>query len=158
MKLYSEKLNNLKDLEREKRQLKKELRDLEEEDFFSLSSLLGGTDDSGKGKNKKEKGQEASGGIMDMLPMLSPVIGMVWPLIQSRLVARPAKNAAKTANTEERPARNVIKKVAIEIITGYLKWKAIELSYKGIKVIIKKQKEKKAIAAMEHQTQSQREA
>ena len=43
--------------------------------------------------------------------------------------------------------------IAIEFIGGYLKWKAIELSYKGIKVIVKKSKEKKERRRAEQQMQ-----
>ena len=46
---------------------------------------------------------------------------------------------------KRKKGRNPLKVVAVEFIGGYLKWKAIELSYKGIRYLIKKRREKKAI-------------
>ncbi|MCF8451063.1 MAG: hypothetical protein K9G49_14415, partial [Taibaiella sp.] len=42
---------------------------------------------------------------------------------------------------------NMLGTAAREVIGGYLKWKAIELSYKGVTLIIRKQKKKKEARA-----------
>ena len=48
-------------------------------------------------------------------------------------------------NSEEKEHHpNVLKSVAKEVVGNYLKWKALELSYKGISLVVKKRKKKKA--------------
>jgi len=138
MRLYPKKLRNIEDLEREKKILLRKSKQLDKEDLLSLEGLLG----KGKKKGKDKEEEDSAGSIVDLLPISNPMLKMGLKILETRILS-PRKN--KTKENGEPPAtkNHPIRKVAIEIIGGYLKWKAIELSYKGIKYLIKKRKEKK---------------
>lgn len=151
MRLYPKKLSSIEDLEQEQLLLKKQLKKLGNEDLFSVSTILG----SGKSAEEKtkNKGAEEEGGNMSFLLDLLP---MAYPLIETGIkkITQPKKEKrekSSDADEDTKPGKNIIKTVALELITGYLKWKAIELSYKGVKYIIKRKKEKKALAELEEQ-------
>ncbi len=142
MRLYPKKLDSLKDLEQEKRKLQKQLQKLDEEELFSMGSILG--------RNKSEGSESAAGGfdlssLLSFLPISNPVFSMLIPVIQNRLFNKSGKEKKdkNDPNSTANKAKKIAKTVAIDIVTSYLKWKAIELSYKGTKYLLKKRKEKK---------------
>ena len=139
MRLYPKKLRSVEDLEREKKLLRKETRRMEEDEFLSLESIF-----------NKKSGDNDSGGfasLLDLLPVSNPLVGTVINLIKQRISGKADKPKQDTDNNSgdrKKKGRSPVKKIAVEVIGGYLKWKAIELSFKGIKHLAKKRKEKRA--------------
>ena len=137
MKLYPKKLRGIEDLEKEKKLLVRQSRQLEKEDFLSLENLTTGK------KKGKEKDESSAASLIDLLPISNPYVKMGLDFLVKRFTAaRKEKKEAPAQNTA--PHKSKLRAIAIEFIGGYLKWKAIELSYKGIKLIIKRSKERKA--------------
>jgi len=144
MRLYPKKLRNIQDLEREQKLLRKQSKKLEKEEFLSLDGLL-------NSKKEKSKGQDVIGSVIDMLPISNPLIKLGLKILQGRLSENGNSEAKKKAKAAP-PITTALHKsklraIAFEFIGGYLKWKAIELSYKGIRYYLKKRKEKKADGA-----------
>ncbi len=136
MRLYPKRLRNIEDLEREKKRLLKESKRMEEDGFLSLEGIL-------SNKPGKDGGDP---GLFDLLPTSNPLVAVVIKLVKNRLFNKD--NNSKTSNAipaaEEKPGKNRLKSIAVEFIGGYLKWKAIEFSYKGIRLLIKRRKEKRS--------------
>jgi hypothetical protein len=135
MRLYPKKLRNIDDLEKEKALLMRKSRELEKEDILSIEGLIG--------KKGKEKGQ---GSILDLLPVSNPVVSALVKIIQRRLSQKDKQPKAVNApppSSEVKPRSSKLKAIAIEFIGGYLKWKAIELSFKGIRHLIRSRRERK---------------
>ena len=139
MRLYPKKLRSIEDLEREKKLLLKESKRMDEEDFLSLEGILGS-------KKKGSDSNDGIGSLLDYLPVSNPMVSMLIKLVQKRL-SKKDEPPSKTYTAKDEGAKkgkNLVMRVAIEVIGGYLKWKAIELSYKGISQLIKKRKEKRS--------------
>ena len=177
MSLYPKKLKNTEDLQREQEQLEKQLKKLKENSgqVFSVGGILGNVASSvgqavGGGEKKKdtEKGKEApaeSNGVIPMLleylPMAMPFIEMGFSAIKQRMSAPSKKKERKAA--KESPAsqqttdkkkgngKSIVRAVAFELISGYLKWKAIELTYKGAKYLVEQRREKRAMRELEEE-------
>jgi len=136
MSLYPKKLRSIEDLERERKLLQKECKRIEDEGFLSLDGILGG----------KGKGASDAGSLIDLLPIPNPLVAMLLKVVQRKFAAK--SGAAKSERAEEskqkKKGKSPLKSVAKEVIGGYLKWKAIELSYKGIMHLVKKRRDKKA--------------
>jgi hypothetical protein len=155
MKLYLKKLRNAEELEREKRLLLKEKKRLENEDFFpgiSISGIVNNTSSVSSQQNASS-GQPAadtlSSGIMSMA---APLAGLLFDIVQQRIMGGgKAGGKDSVANSiidkSLKKGGNILGAAAKEVIGGYLKWKAIELSYKGVTLIIRKQKKKKEARA-----------
>ena len=144
MRLYPKRLRNIEDLEREKKALAKQMAQLDTAGLFSMDSVL-----EGMRSGKKSKGDDSSGmlgNVLEMLPISNPLVSIAVKFIQARLSApsKPKKKVSKSEPEEEPSRPGIVKRVAFEVITGYLKWKAIELSYKGVKHLMKKNKAKRA--------------
>jgi len=137
MRLYPKKLRGIEDLEKEKKLLLRQSRQLEKEDFLSLDNLTAGK------KKSKDKDDSPAASLVDLLPISNPFVKMGLDFLVKRFTAsRKERKEAPSQNTA--PHKSKLKAIAIEFIGGYLKWKAIELSYKGIKLIIKRSKEREA--------------
>jgi hypothetical protein len=145
MALYPKKLNNTSELAKEKKRVQQQLAELSEAGLPSVGSLFSG----GSGGNSA-----AGGGVLNMvmehLPvsMDNPVVANVLKFIRSK-IGGGGKSESKGASEAEEPsfldkAKKTARAVAVDVVTGYLKWKAIELSYKGVKYLIKQRKEKRA--------------
>ena len=139
MRLYPKKLRNIEDLERERKLLLKESKRMDEEEFLSLEGILGS-------KKKGSDGNDGIGSLLDYLPVSNPMVSMLIKLVQKRRSkkADPPSRSYTAKSEESKKGKSILKTAAIEVIGGYLKWKAIELSYKGISHLIKKRKEKRA--------------
>ncbi len=142
MALYLKKLRNTEDLEREKLRLLKEKKRIEKEGFFP-----------GKGKEKKGSDEaESDGSFLENIPaslasMAWPVGGLVAGIIKNRLGGNGSigGSLAKTLLKKGlKGSGRVLGSTAKELIGGYLKWKAVELGYKGLTLVVKRQKRKKA--------------
>jgi len=153
MKLYLKKLRSAEDLEREKRLLMKEKKQLESEEFFSGISLSGivnnATPSQGGSAQKQPASDTISSGIMSMA---APLAGLLIDIVQQRLAGATKGSGNESAvqsiiDKSVKKGGNFLGAAAKEVIGGYLKWKAIELSYKGVTLIIRKQKKKKEARA-----------
>ncbi len=145
MKLYPKKLRSLDELEREKARLMKQSRKLDNMDFLSGINLGSSKKEGKKESNDKEE-SGLLGTIMQFLPVSKDVSGIlkdfVLPLILKKIGKADTNNGGQEKKSESKGG-NLLKTLAWEIAGGYLKWKAIELSYKGIRYLIKKQKSRK---------------
>jgi hypothetical protein len=129
MKLYPRQLNNLDELKREKEALKANIKRIEDEGFFSIEDIL---------PAKMLDGAEGDSMMSKLTDLVSS--GSVKEVLTS--IAGPALSLLGTG-IEKR----ALKKVAKEFLGSYVKWKAIELGYKGIKMWLdsrKKEKDDKA--------------
>ncbi len=153
MKLYPKELNSLKALEQEKRKLHKQLKELDEQEILSMEGIMG--------KGSKSSGEtpanfDLMSTVLSFLPISNPLVGPAIQMAQKFIFRKKEAKEKKviqnyvSAEPYHEPVgkkvKKVAKSVAFELITGYLKWKAIELTYKGVKHVIKARKEKKEAA------------
>lgn len=134
------------DLEREKRRLQKERQQIEEDGIISFDEIVSAVGST-----------TALGGKLPLIlsiasrvaPLAGTFAGPLVNVVQSWLAAR-ASNKVEEANYEAEESKNGSSKIkgtllslGKEVLGSYLKWKAMELSYKGISLIVKKRKAKK---------------
>ena len=137
MRLYPKRLRNLEDLEREKKLVIRESKQLDKEEFLSLNSLTGK-------KNKKQKdSSDEEGSLIDLMPVSNPLIKLGLKILLRRFTRDNRKYTTEYSSASSK-RENPIRRLAFEFIGGYLKWKAIEMSCKGIKYLINKRKESKS--------------
>jgi hypothetical protein len=134
MELYPKKLHNINDLERERIRLLKQVKKIEDKDYNLPGNLFG----KKNGGNKKE--QAISSKLLDMLPISNPIVKILADIVLQR-ISKPKKVKAVQVDAYYQHQSGVkvkskIKALAIEFIGGYLKWKAIELTYKGARRLI----------------------
>lgn len=146
MNLYNKKLRNLEELEKEKRRLLREKKRLDKEPVITLDDVVSGI---------TEGGAPAAGGILagilpTVLPLVSsfsgPLAGTVLGILQKRFT-RSKDRSDSTATNDAPQAKakgSVLTSVAKEVVGSYLMGKALQLSYKGISLVIKNKKKKKA--------------
>lgn len=127
MKLYDKHLTSLADLKRERYLMRYAKRVHGADDLFSF--------DTGKGKKKSKKTPAMDAG--SPLGMAASLLGM-GPAAGTLLGNKQVRKFLI-----QRIPRKAIGNVAWEVFGGYLKWKAIELSYGLIVGVIKKRREKK---------------
>ena len=133
MKLYPKNLRNVKDLEKEKARLLKKKQKLDQEEVIPGLGIITGSGKDGK----SDKGD----GLGDILQFSNPVVSLLKDIIISRISKKAdANQSVEQPDEPQEKGRSITKRLAIEFIGGYLKWKAIELSYKGIRYYIKKRK------------------
>ncbi len=140
MKLYPKQLRTLEDLEKEKKRLRKEKRKLDQEDIFSLKGIMGKGDDDDD--DDKGGGFDLSS-LISMLPIKNPLISMGVQMA-GRIFSRKkkkAQNEEKDERTTSKKKPSRVRTIAFEILTGYLKWKAIELTYKATRNYIRKRRQ-----------------
>ncbi len=152
MSFYPKKLKSINDLEKEKKRLNKQLNQLREEEMFSVTELMAGI-------KQGAAGIKGGGGILNMalnfLPSSNPIVEMGVNFLKERLSRKAEKKSSNKENetTQENDGpsfgskvKHAAKSAAIEVITGYIKWKAIELSYKGIRYLVKQRQANKRAA------------
>lgn len=120
MKLYDKKLSSIDELKREQLRLQYERKHQDREPLFPVKEV--NQSDNGAGKN-------FFGFVMDMLGAES---GLQRALTLSKPLLKILTKRSKQP----------LKKLAIEVGSGYLKWKAIEMVLNGAKLFIKSQKKK----------------
>ncbi len=128
MKLYNKHLTSVADLKRERYLMKYAKRVHGADDLFSF--------DGAKGKKKKKK-ESAMGGGSGPLGMAASLLGggsTAGALLGNKQLRQFLVN---------RIPRKKIGSLAWEVFGGYLKWKAIELSYGLITGVIKKRRDQK---------------
>lgn len=138
MKLYPRRLKSIEDLEQEKRMLKAMQKEQKEHPPLSVEGFTGGT---GTG--------DIVSTVLEMVGGASPVIGIVSKILP--LFRGKKKKQQQSAKSETEPsegigskAKKVAGNVAKDVAFSYLKWKAVELSLKGIKKFINSRREKRA--------------
>ena len=145
MKMYSKNIRNLEELEREKRRLIKERKQLEQEDIFSVEGIMNNITNP---KSTASANNDIAGasGVGSLFSMSGPIVGMVVDLLKDKILSKygGGNNSSLASNPILQKGGTVLKSAAKEMISGYLKWKAIELTYKGITLVVKRQKRKKA--------------
>ena len=133
MGFYPKRLRSVKDLEREKELLLKEKLELEQEHFFSIDAITGSKK---SGDNASES--EGLGALLEFLPVSNPLVSLLTKMVQGWFSKKENKAPDDKKRTGKKQEKSLLKSIAAEFIGGYLKWKAIELAYKGIKYIIKR--------------------
>ncbi len=143
--MYSKNIRNLEELEREKRRLIKERKQLEQEDIFSVEGIMNNIT-SPKSTTSSNNDIAGASGMSSLFSMSGPIVGMAFDLVKDKILSKSdaGNNSSLASNPILQKGGTVLKSAAKEMIGGYLKWKAIELTYKGIKLIVKRQKRKKA--------------
>lgn len=127
MKLYNKHLTSVSDLKRERYLMRYAKRVHGTDDLFSF--------DGPKGKKKKKKGTAlGSGSPLDMAANLLGGGSTAGALLGNKQLQKFIIS---------RIPRQKIGSLAWEVFGGYLKWKAIELSYGLIAGFIKKRRDKK---------------
>ena len=136
MRLYPKKIRSIEDLEQEKKRLLKQARQLHKEDILSF-----------KKQEEKPGKSEKSGSLLDLIQGGdgNPIVSLLLGLIRKKLLSNDSgkKAAKKNIEAAEAEKKSILLPIAKEFIGGYLKWKAIELSYKGIKKLVNKRKLRK---------------
>lgn len=145
MNLYLKKLRNTDDLEKEKQRLLKKRKRLEAEGILSLQQFTGL---GGEKVGGKQREQNNAGEATDMLSLAAPIISLVTEIVGSRLAGddlgqNKGSLAKKILVRAMGVGGSVLKGPVKELVGGYLKWKAIELSYKGVKLVVQHKKKKK---------------
>jgi hypothetical protein len=141
------KLKSVKALEKEKALLLKERAELANFTFTSARSIE---------SNKETDGGETDivSEIVSLLPVSDSVAKIAASVVKMLFTAKQTKEGGDFVETKKKKKKkteqsrkrenSVVLDIAYEVIGGYLKWKAIELSFKGIKYLIRKRKEKKS--------------
>jgi hypothetical protein len=144
MKLYSKNIRNLEELEREKRRLTKERKQLEQEDIFSIEGIMNNITNSTATTSANNDLTGASG-MGTLFSISGPIVGMVVDLVKDKILTKShsGNNTSLSSNPILQKGGSLLKDAAKEMIGGYLKWKALELTYKGVTLIVKRQKRKK---------------
>lgn len=145
MKMYSKNIRNLEELEREKRRLIKERKQLEQEDIFSVEGIMNNITNP-KSTTSANNDNAGASGVGSLFSMSGPIVGMVLDLVKDKILSKSdgGDNSSNITNPILQKGGSILKGAAKEMIGGYLKWKAIELTYKGITLVVKRQKRKKA--------------
>ena len=114
------------DLERERRALQREIKQMDKEEILSVEGLLG-----------KSEGGDVFDKIIDMLPVSSPLMKTGIGIVKDILKKRNAKaKATEKKVPHEKKGPGIVARAAREFIGGYIKWKAVELSFKGLKYLV----------------------
>ena len=127
MNLYPKRLNSIKDLEKERELLLIESKKLNTEQIFSF-----------KEKEITNKNGNEENILQELLPLASPIIenGISFITENFPTLSDKVKSIVKDNS------KKVLISVGKEIIYGYLKWKAIELTFKAIRHIVKNKQKK----------------
>lgn len=140
MKFYSRKLHNVEDLENERKRLLKQQRQMDKEPFLSLGSIV---------SSSKQGDTESKGGglpLLGLIPFGGPVLNIIGGLVRRQLNKKkdPVYKAAEYSHNipGREKKHNMLRTMAVDVVTSYLKWKAIELSMKGAKKLMEKRREK----------------
>ncbi len=132
MKLYNKQLNSIEELRREKQKLKADLNSADKQGLFSLDDVL-------PGKNKNNGKADNDGGGLDIAGIATGLLSSLGNKDTLLSVGLPLLKVA--GNQLE---KGVVKKILKEVGLGYIKWKAIELSIKGIKHLVDKKVQERA--------------
>ncbi len=123
MKLYNRQLKNLEDLRREKHMLQYAVRHTG--DWLSFRELE-------RAAKKPNGGQTTGAGLIATILSVAGSKSILHTIIT---LAPSLFTLIKKRSSGGRKRPNPLGKLATEVIGGYMKWKAIELLYKGIRTM-----------------------
>ena len=135
MKLYQKKLSSLEALKREKIRLRYERRHTNVDDLNPLAEI-GGTKFSGKAK------EGLFGTVMELFNSkseLQTALALSKPVFKM-LRKRRAKKMALRAELGLPKKDSFLKKLAVEIIVGYATGKAVQMTIRGVQLLLKRRK------------------
>jgi hypothetical protein len=143
MRLYPKRLENATQLLEEKHRLKMERKEIDMLGMFSLDVVLG----SSKGKTNTNssantESHEDGAGFGSLLGSLLSG-GSMFELGMKFGAPLLRKLGSSVGGVGKKAGKNAFRWVTKEVLGGYLKWKAIELSYDGIKHVVESHKKKK---------------
>ncbi len=136
MKLYPKPLKSVADVKRERYVLKYAKLQSTSDDLFSFSAP------KGKKKKKRDGDSDAGGGLSPLLSLASSFMGGKAKGGGGGLFAAagPAFKLASKA-----VPRKAVKGVVLEILSGYLKWKLVEVGFGLLRSAARKRAEKARI-------------
>jgi hypothetical protein len=145
MRLYPKRLENETELLAEKHRLKMQRKEMDKGSLFSLGDVMGSTKKgkSAGGAATAHSEDDGLGGLLGSLLTGGSMfeLGMKFGAPLLRKLGGAVGTAVGGAG--KKAGKNAFRWVTKEVLGGYLKWKAIELSYDGIKHVIESRKKKK---------------
>lgn len=132
MKLYDRQLNGLSDIRREKARLKSTYRKLKKGDAPAEKS---------EGEGNSNSLLSMAGSLLTPRTVIDTAMALTGPV--GKLFGRKKHTVHVTAPVHKTAETGMIMRGIKEFAGGYIKWKLIELSYKGIKKLIQTAREKK---------------
>lgn len=133
MGFYPKKINSIEELKLEKQKLLNESRNKDIKKLLSFDELIPKKERKDEGKEKVPStlidGLLKGGAIEDAL------IDLSLPVLQ--------KAGIKIGDIGKDIGKKAVMSLGKEVLGGYLKWKAAELSFKGIAYLIKSRKKKR---------------
>lgn len=125
MKMYTKKLNSLEELKREQQVLRYAAKHTGSEDWLNFKDL-----------GMKDSSADAAGA--GMMGTLISALGSK-SLLNSVLAMAPPLLTMATKSGHRRKS-NVMERMAKEVLFGYVKWKAIQMTYRGVMMVFKSNK------------------
>lgn len=135
MALYHKKLHSLQELKKERKLLLKKRRKLDKEPLLSLDGIAGAVSGGGG----------VLGTVLDLLPISNPLVKMGMKMAGKLFTKKDAdKKKDEPYDGNKKTIKGRIGSALLDVGLGYLKWKAVSLSYKAAKSVVKSRKEKQA--------------
>jgi hypothetical protein len=119
------------ELQQERKALRQQIAQMDEEELLSLDSVLG---DKGKGSFDITS-------LLSLLPIEGPLLSNAMTLLR-RLLHRKSKKEHK--EKAEGHKHNIFYRAGKDMLMGYVKWKAVEWSFKGMRYLVQQRKRNKA--------------
>lgn len=138
MKAYRKELNSLEDLRRERIRLKAELKHSSSGDFLNPFSKTPGKKVTSRAK---EGFWGTVGDLVSADSRLQTAIAVGKPLL--KMLGKRRKASGPNFIPARHRANSALVSIAKEIITGYLLGKSVQLSFRGIKALIRKNKKRR---------------
>jgi hypothetical protein len=126
MKLYSKQLHSLEELKREQHVLRYAKKHTD--DWLNFKDL----------DKDKEDAEDAAGA--GMLGTLLSAVGSKSMFSAALAMAPPILTLMSKKSSSGRKRNNPLEKLAKEVILGYVKWKAIQMAYRGVMLVVKSNK------------------
>lgn len=127
MKLYSKQLNNLEALKREKHVMKYALK--HSDDWLNIKAMMGKSDSTDTAAGAGLFGTLIS--AFGSKSLFNTIIAIAPPVLT--LISKNSSFFKKR--------KNPLESIAKEVIGGYIKWKAVQLAYRGIMSLVKSNKD-----------------
>jgi hypothetical protein len=126
MKLYTKKLNSLEELKREKHVLKYAAKHTD--DVFDFN----------KAKAKDDDTEDALGA--GMLGTVISAFGSKSIFNTVLAIAPPVLSMMSKRSSSSRKKKSPLESLAKEVIMGYIKFKALQMAYRGVMLAVKSKK------------------
>ncbi len=133
MRLYPKQINSLEELRLEKQKLLDESRQTDIKKILSFDNI-----NFTKGPTSETRDHDNSSlltGILKDSSLQETIVSLGMPLLQ--------KAGVKVGSAGKELGKKIIVSSAKEVLGGYLKWKAAELTIKGLSHLVKSRKKNK---------------